>query len=351
VKVFDQGGEPVASPALLEEIPPEHRVPIAGVREAIQRHRARGGGRAYTVLRWLGALVFAAVLLALVITLVSGSSEAFRHSGLRFLWSGTWNDSTRSYGAGVFVVGTLVTTFMALLLAVPIGVASAAYLSEMAPRRLTQPLSVLIDLIAAVPSIVVGLWGLLVLVPLFEHHVEPWLSRLPLVGRALFVGQPLGSSLLLASVVLAVMILPTVVALSRTALSGVEVSEREAARALGATRWQVTRRAVVPGARSGIEAAVTLAMGRALGETIAVAMVIGNRFALPHSISTVLLSPGATLGSGVINTFGEATPGLQRSAVIAVVVYLFAISVAVNAAGQLLLRRRRRQAAKGLLPA
>jgi phosphate transport system permease protein len=346
VKVFDRGGEPVAAPALLEEIPPEHRVPVAGVREAIQRHRARGGGRGYTVLRWMGVLVFASVLLGLVVTLVSGSSEAFRHSGLAFLWSGTWDDSRKIYGAGIFVVGTLVTTLLALLLAVPVGVGAAAYLSEMAPRRLSQPLSVLIDLIAAVPSIVVGLWGLLVLVPLFEHRVEPWLSGLPVLGRLAFAGAPLGSSLLLASVVLAVMILPTVVALSRTALSGVAVSEREAARALGATRWQVTKRAVIPGARSGIEAAVTLAMGRALGETIAVAMVIGNRFALPHSVSTTLLSPGATLGSAVINTFGEAAPGLQRSAVIAVVVYLFAISVAVNAVGQILLRRRRRQAAK-----
>jgi phosphate transport system permease protein len=347
MKVFDQGGEPVAAPALLEEVPPEHRVPVPGVREAIQRHRARGGGRAYRLLQWLGVLIFAAALLALVITLVSGSSEAFRHSGLKFLWSGTWDDNRKIYGAGIFVVGTLVTTFVALLLAVPIGVASAAYLSEMAPRRLSQPLSVLIDLIAAVPSIVVGLWGLLVLVPLFEHHVEPWLSRLPVLGRLVFAGAPLGSSLLLASVVLAVMILPTVVALSRTALTGVAVADREAARALGATRWQVTRRAVVPGARSGIEAAVTLAMGRALGETIAVAMVIGNRFALPHSVSRVLLAPGATLGSAVINTFGEAAPGLQRSAVIAVVVYLLAISVAVNALGQILLRRRRRLAAQG----
>ena len=301
---------------------------------------------------WLGPLSRqgAAILLGLVVTLVSGSSEAFRHSGLAFLWSGTWDDTRKVYGAGIFVIGTLVTTLLALLLAVPVGVGSAAYLSEMAPRQLSQPLAVLIDLIAAVPSIVVGLWGLLVLVPLFEHRVEPWLSGLPVLGRLAFAGAPLGSSLLLASVVLAVMILPTVVALSRTALSGVAVSEREAARALGATRWQVTKRAVIPGARSGIEAAVTLAMGRALGETIAVAMVIGNRFALPHTVSTTLLSPGATLGSAVINTFGEAAPGLQRSAVIAVVVYLLAISVAVNAVGQLLLQRRRRQAARLVMP-
>ena len=348
MRIVDAGGEPVAAPVLLEEPPPERPLGVAGVREAIEVHRAKRGG-GYSLLRWAGALLFAAVLLALVVTLVSGSSEAFRHSGLSFLWSGTWDDNRKLYGAGIFVVGTLVTTFVALALAVPVGVGSAAYLSEMAPRWLAQPLSVGIDLIAAVPSIVVGLWGLLVLTPVFAHHVEPFLAGLPLVG-ALFQGPPLGPSLLLASVVLAVMILPTVVVLSRTALNGVDVADREAARALGATHWQVVRRAVVPGARSGIEAAVTLAMGRALGESIAVAMVIGNRFALPHSVGTALLSPGATLGSAVINTFGEASPGLQRSAVIAVVVELLAISVAVNAVGQILLRRRQRIARAPVAP-
>ena len=343
MKVFDRDGEPVAAPALLEELPPERRTPVAGVREAIMRHRSRRGGGAYTTLRWSGALAFAAILTALVVSLVAGSSQAFGHSGLKFLWSGTWDDNRHVYGAGIFLVGTLVTTFVALVLAVPVGVGAASYLSELAPRWLAHPLSVLIDLIAAVPSIVVGLWGALVLSPLFAHHVQPFLQRVPVLGRLVFQGARLGSSLLLASVVLAVMILPTIVALSRTALSGVALADREAARALGATRWQVVRRAVVPGARTGIEAAVTLAMGRALGETIAVAMVIGNRFALPHSLAATLFSPGATLGSAIINTFGEASPGLERSAVIAVAVYLLAISAAVNAAGQILLRRRRRQ--------
>lgn len=321
--------------SLLEEIPPPV-VPVPGVRAALQRRWERHGGRGYAVLRWAGAAFFLAVVAALVVTLVESSSQAFSHSGLGFLWSGTWDPVHRRYGAGVFVVGTVVTTAVAIVLAVPVGVATAAFLSELAPAWLAAPLSVAVDLIAAVPSIVVGLWGLLVLSPAFARHVEPFMKNVPLLGW-LFHGPALGPSLLLAGVVLAIMILPTIVALTRSAFRSVDVADREAARALGGTRWQVIRIAVIPGARSGIEAAVTLAMGRALGETIAVAMVIGNTYALPHS----LLAPSATLGSAIINNFGEAAAGLERSSVVALVVVLLAITAAVNIGGQLLLRSRR----------
>lgn len=331
------------TPTLLEEIPPERRIPVPGVRAALDRRRAQARPpRAYTALRWLGAVLLAAVLATLVVTLVSQASAGFRHAGLGFLWGGTWDPTHAVFGAGVFFFGTVVTTVLALLLAVPVGVASAAFLAELAPRWLATPLSVLIDLIAAVPSIVIGLWGLLVLTPLFANHLEPALAGVPVL-RSLFRGQAYGSSTLLAGVVLSVMILPTVVALSRTALSGVAVADREAALALGATRWQVVRKAVVPGARSGIEAAVTLATGRALGESIAVAMVIGNRFAFPHTLGTILLAPGATLGSAVINLFGGAESSLERSAIIGLVVYLLAISALVNGLGQFLLQRRTRR--------
>ncbi len=309
---------------------------MAGVKEALLRRWARPSGRLYGGVRFGGALLFAGVAVALVVSLLDSSSQAFGHSGLSLLWTGTWDPTHSAYGAETFIVGTLVTTAVALVLAVPIGVATAAFLSELAPKWLATPLSVLIDLIAAVPSIVVGLWGLLVLVPVFAHHVEPFLKKVPVL-EWFFHGAALGPSMLLAGVVLAVMILPTMVALSRTALAGVAVTDREAARALGGTRWQVVRRAVVPGARTGIEAAVTLAMGRALGESIAVAMVIGNSYVIPHS----LLAPGATLGSAVVNTFGGVTSGLERSEVIALVVILLAITALVNAGGQLLLRSRR----------
>lgn len=321
---------------VLEEIPPPLE-PVKGVRGALERRWRRTGGRSYAILRWSGAGVFVAVVVALVISLLASSSRAFVHSGIDFLWSGTWAPARDTYGAGIFIVGTIATTSVAIVLALPVGIGTAALLSELAPRWLSGPLSVAVDLIAAVPSVVVGLWGLLVLSPVFGHHVEPFLRRIPVV-EWLFHGPALGADILLAGVVLAVMILPTIVALSRTAMSGVARSERDAARALGGTRWQVVRTAVLPSARNGIEASVTLAIGRALGESIAVAMVIGNSYKIPHS----LLSPGATLGSAIVNNFAEATSGLERSSVIALALVLLVISAAVNVGGQLLLRSRRR---------
>jgi phosphate transport system permease protein len=209
----------------------------------------------------------------------------------------------------------------------------AAFLSELAPRWLAGPLSMAIDLLAAVPSIVVGLWALLVLSPVFANHVEPFFKSIPVL-EWLFHGPAYGPSILLASVVLAVMTLPTVVALSRTALSGVALADREAAMALGATHWQVIREVVFPGARSGIAASLTLAVGRALGESIAVAMVIGNNPSVPHS----LVAPGATLGSAIVNQFAEASPGIGTSSVIALAAVLLVLTLAVNAGGQAMLR-------------
>src|ERR1700686_4876173 len=196
------------SPTLLEEIPPPRLTPVGGVKEALQRRWARPGGRAYAGVRWAGAALFASVVLALVVSLLVASSQAFGHSGLSFFWSGTYNATKDIYPTGIFIVGTLVTTMVAIVLAVPIGVATAAFLSELAPRWLAAPLSVLIDLIAAVPSIVVGLWGLLVLTPAFAHHVEPFLKKVPGL-EWFFHGPALGPSMLLTGVVLAVMVLPT----------------------------------------------------------------------------------------------------------------------------------------------
>src|ERR1039458_3720104 len=252
---------------------PREGVAISGVRAALLRKRTRFGEHSYTAFRWGGAGLFAAVVVALLLSIAGSSSQAITHSGVGFLWSGTWNPAAGEYGAGILVVGRL---------------------------------------LAAVPSIVVGLWGLIVLTPIFANQVEPFLASMPLLGW-LFRGEAYGPSILLASVVLAVMTLPTMVALSRTALAAVPVADREAALALGATRWQAVRKAVIPAARSGIQAAITLAVGRAMGESIAVAMVIGNRPALPTSLP----APGATLGSAIVNQFAEASPGLGTSSVIA----------------------------------
>lgn len=307
-----------------------------GIRRILDRRRARPSGRLYAVVQWGGAAIAAGVFVALVVILLEQAAEALGHMGPSILWR-SWNPSKGQYGAGVFIAGTLLTTALALLLAVPVGLATSIFLSELAPRWITGPVTAMVELLAAVPSIVIGLWGLLVLTPLFANDVEPFLKSIPFVSR-LFQGAPLGASVLLAGVVLAVMVLPTIVALSRVAMSGVAVADREAGLALGATRWQVARKVVVPAARRGIRASVTLAMGRALGEAIAVTMVIGNSTALPHS----LLAPGATLGSAIVNSFSEANPGtLERSGVVALVVVLLAISVLVNLGGQMLLRRRK----------
>ena len=306
---------------------------ISGIREALSRRGPRSGDRVYTGLRWSGAGLFGLVVAALLVSITGASAQALTHAGFGFLWSATWNPAAGQYGAGILVVGTIITTGVAMLLVVPVGLGTAILLSELAPRWLAAPVSTLIGLLAAVPSIVVGLWGLLVLTPVFANLVEPFLGGLPLLGW-FFRGPAYGPSILLASAVLAVMTLPTVVALSRTAMGGVPVVDREAALALGATRWQVVRTAVLPAARSGIRAAVTLAVGRALGESIAVAMVIGNRPAIPDSLT----APGATLGSAIVNQFAEATPGIGTSSIIALGAVLLILTVAVNAGGELLLR-------------
>jgi phosphate transport system permease protein len=308
---------------------------IASIQQALQRRHSRPSGRLYATARWAAAGIFVAVLLGLVVSIGIDSSQALAHSGIGFLWSGTWNPTANEYGAGILVIGTVVTTLVAMIIVVPIGLGTAAFLSEFAPRWLAAPLSTAIDLLAAVPSIVVGLWGLLVLSPIFANNLEPFLKKIPAL-EWFFHGPAYGPSILLASLVLAVMTLPTVVALSRTALRGVATTDREAALALGATRWQVVRKAVFPAARSGIAAALTLAVGRALGESIAVAMVIGNSPTLPHS----LIAPGATLGSAIVNQFAEAAPGLGVSSVIALAGVLLVLTVAVNALGQALLRGR-----------
>ena len=192
---------------------------VEGVSEALQRRQERGGSL-YPGLYWGGAAIFAAVAVGLVVAVFSGSAEAFAHSGISFIWSTTWDPANNQYGAGILIVGTIVTTAVAMVLAVPVGIGVAVYLSELAPGWLAAPMGAAIEFLAAVPSIVVGLWALLVLSPVFAQHVEPFLSSVPGLDR-LFQGPSLGPSIILASVVLAVMVLPTMVALSRTALGGV----------------------------------------------------------------------------------------------------------------------------------
>lgn len=306
------------------------------VRSLLADKKAWRGGRGYAPARWLGAGVFAAVVLGIAVSIATGSAHAFAHYGVGFVWSSTYSPSTSGSGAGILVVGTVVTTAVAIAMAAPVGLGAAIALAELVPAKVAAVATTLVELLAAVPSIVVGLWALLVLSPLFASDVEPFLHSLPVLGL-LFGGPDYGPSIVLAAVVLAIMTLPTLVSLSRTAMRSVPVADREAAMALGATRWQVVRKVVWPAARPGIGAAVTLAVGRALGEAIAVALVIGNEPSWPHSLD----APSATLGSAIVNQFAEAEPGLGVSSVIALGAVLFVLTVVVNIGGQVLRRAGR----------
>jgi len=330
-----RAGGPTVARAQIGE-PPRTVSRHLGTRDLVQERQAWRRGKGYGPARWLGAAVFAAAVAAVAISIATGSAQAFAHYGVGFVWSTTYSPGTGSYGAGLLVVGTIVTTGVAVVLAAPVGLGASIALSEVVPKKLAAVASTFVELLAAVPSIVVGLWALLVLTPLFRTRVEPFLHSVPLLGL-LFGGPDYGPSIILASTVLAVMTLPTLVSLSRTAFRAVPLPDREAAFALGATRWQVIRKVIWPAARPGVAAAVTLAIGRALGEAIAVAMVIGNIPQLPHSLS----GEGMTLGSAIVEQFGEAEPGLGTSSVIALGAVLLVLTVAVNIGGQALRRAGR----------
>lgn len=324
---------PALSPARDAPAPRRAWRPVAGSGQQSLWRRGLG----YRGACLLGGALLAAAVVAVIVTIATGSAQAFSHYGLGFLTSGTWSPDNGQFAPGVLVVDTLVVSGLAMVLAIPVGLGTAIALAEVLPARVAGFIASVIDLLAGVPSIVIGLWALVVLLPVFERDVEPRLQKLPLLGHSLFGGFAYGTGILLCSSVLAVLALPTLVSLSRSALLGVPRADREAARALGATKWQAVRRVLLPTARSGIGAAITLATGRVLAESIAVALVIGSTPSLPHS----LLSQGVTLGSGIVNNFGEADPGLERSAVIGLGAVLFVLTLLVNLGGRLLWGRAR----------
>jgi phosphate transport system permease protein len=279
------------------------------------------------------AVLFCAVCVALVVTLVIQARPAFAHFGFSFLTGTTWDPVHAHYGALAFIIGTLETTAIAMVLAIPIGLGTALFLVHVLPARIRAPLSTAVELLAAVPSVVYGLWALLVLSPWVRTIIEPALAAIT-GGHGPFSGAQLGVGLLLAGLVLTVMVLPTMVAISRDVITAVPADQVEAAYALGSTRWQVLWRVVLPSARVGLLGAVTLATGRALGETIAVTMVIGNSTAIAHS----LFAPAATLSSIIANQFTEATEPFHLASLIALGVVLLAVSILVNSAARLLVR-------------
>jgi phosphate transport system permease protein len=265
------------------------------------------------------------ILIGVAITMAA--LPAVRAFGLGFITSSEWNVGAGKFGAAPAVFGTIVSSIIALILATPFALGSAIFLSEFAPRWLKQPVGFLVDLLAAIPSVVYGLWGIFVLIPLLRAHVMPFLrDTLHLGSTAFFTGPAYGPSMLAAGVLLAVMILPYISAVSREVLRAVPRAQREAALALGATKWEMIRDAVIPAAKSGIVGGIILGLGRALGETMAVTMVIGNR----PEISASLLAPGYTMASLIANEFSEATNDLHVAALMAVGALLFLVTIIVN---------------------
>jgi phosphate transport system permease protein len=316
--------------------------PRPGTAGRIRRLLAVPDGAYRGVLGAVAAL-FAILLVAFVVSMVMQARPAFAHFGLSFLTSTKWDPVHVHFGVLVFLVGTLETTAIAMVIAVPIGLGCALALAFGIPQRLRVALGTAVELLAAVPSVVYGLWGLLVVAPWVRTIIEPDLAKIT-GGHGPFSGSQLGVGLLLAGLILAIMVLPTMVAISRDVLMAVPEVEIEGAFALGATRWQVMRRVVVPSARTGILGATTLATGRALGETIAVTMVIGNTDHLAHS----LFGTTQTMASLIANEFTEATEPFHLASLIAVGVLLLVVAVVVNLAARLLVRSVGRQRAFGI---
>ncbi len=273
------------------------------------------------------------IMAGMMATLIWDAWPAIRTFKAPFLWTSTWDPVFEKFGALPFIFGTLVSSFVALLLAVPIGIGTAVFLSEYAPIRVRMVISLLVDLLAAIPSVIYGLWGIFVLVPLMRTHIEPFLQKyfgfLPF-----FKGTPYGVGMLTASVVLAVMIVPFIVSISREVISAVPSVYKEAAYAMGATRWEAVWSIILSYGKPGIMGGVILALGRAIGETMAVTMVIGNNV----KISSSLFSPAYTLASVIANEFAEAASDLYLSSLIEIGVVLLAVSIIVNIFARILIR-------------
>src|SRR6476660_3917573 len=277
---------------------------------------------------WLTlSMAFAVVLLVILIgwALGQGSWQAIQKFGFRFVTSSTWDPVAEQFGALPFIYGTAVSSLIALIIAVPLSIATAIYLTELAPLWIRQPLVSLIEMLAAIPSVILGLWGIFVMIPWLRVYAYPPLKAA--LGWTPFFGGPIyGVGMLSGGIIIAIMILPIITSISREILRSVPNLQREAAYALGATRWEVTKIAVLSYAKNGIFGAVVLGLGRALGETMAVTMVIGNT----PQIAASLFKPGYTLASVIANEFTEATTDLYLQALVEIGLVLFAITIASN---------------------
>jgi phosphate transport system permease protein len=283
----------------------------------------------------LAMLACAVCVLALVgiiiFELMKRSQLSWKAFGWKFFFGDDWDPVNEQFGAWPFVYGTIVSSLLALFLAVPLGLGVAMFITEMCPRRLKEILAFATELLAAIPSVIYGLWAIFVLVPLVRVYLEPWLARY-FGWTRLFEGPPYGIGMLAAGMILAIMVVPIISSITREVMTAVPQQQREAVLALGATRWEMIRIGVLRNARAGIFGAVILGLGRALGETMAVTMVIGNR----PEISRSLFSPGYTMASVIANEFSEAATDTYLSALVEIGLALFLVTIIVNILAQIL---------------
>ena len=286
------------------------------------------------------AAAFGVLLLlgAVIASLIQGSLPALRAFGFSFLTTDRWNPVTEKFGALAPIYGTLITSIIAMLIAVPVGLMIAFFLTELCPQWLRRPIGIAIELLAGIPSIIYGIWGLFVFAPILQDTLQPFLintlGNVPWIGP-LFAGPPYGIGMLTAGLILTIMVLPFVTAISRDVFEAVPAVLKEAAYGVGCTTWEVVRYVVLPYTRVGVIGGVMLGLGRALGETMAVTFVIGNA----HRISASLLAPGTTISATIANEFTEAVGDLYTSSLIALGLILFVITLIVLAAARYLLRR------------
>jgi phosphate transport system permease protein len=310
---------------------------------AAKGRRGAIGDFLFRQLTFLFALLVLLILGGVIVALVEGALPALRAFGFSFLFADVWNPVTERFGALAAIYGTLVTSAVAMLVGIPVAFGVAVFITEICPIWLKRPLATMIELLAAIPSIIYGIWGLFVLAPFVQQHIQPALidslGRVPGFG-ALFAGPPLGIGVLTAGFILAIMVLPFISSIMRDVFETVPSILKESAYGLGATRSEVVRQVVLPYTRIGVAGGIMLGLGRALGETMAVTFVIGNA----HRISTSILQPGTTISASLANEFTEAVGDLYLSSLIALGFILFLITFAVLAIAKLMLLRLQKQA-------
>lgn len=304
------------------------------------------GDRRFRLLTQLAAFLVVAIFVGIIVTLFIGAMPAIKAFGVGFLFSSTWNPVTEKFGAFPLIYGTLITSALAMLVAVPVGIGIAIFLTELCPRQLKRPIGIAVELLAGIPSIIYGIWGFFVLVPFFQSTIEPWLiglfANIPVL-EDLFAGPPYGIGIFTAALILSIMILPFISAVTRDVFATVPPILKEAAYGLGCTTWEVMWRIVLPYSRSGVVGGAMLALGRALGETMAVTFVVGNA----HHINMSLLAPGTTISATIANEFAEALGDLYIPALIYAGLILFFITFIVLASAQLMLRSLDRSSGGG----